>query len=164
MAALMLAGGRGAKKRIGVDTQPDRVETARRLGLLDEGLVAGPDTLERVKEATRGGADVSFDCSGSPRGRLLALQATALWGRCVYLGEQDTVEFRVSEDLMHRQRQIIGSWVTSLHNMEKCCRDLADWGDHPDAIVTHRFALTEAPQAYAVMAEGKCGKVVIATQ
>lgn len=161
MAALMLAGGRGAKKRIGVDTQPERLATAQRLGLLDEAVLAGPDALGAVEAATRGGADVAIDCSGAPQGRLLALQATATWGRCVFLGEQDTVQFRVSEDLMHRQRQIIGSWVTSLHNMEKCCRDLADWGRHPDAIVTHRFPLTAAAEAYAVMAEGKCGKVVI---
>ena len=33
LAALMLARGRGAKMTIGVDTQPERVETAQRLGL-----------------------------------------------------------------------------------------------------------------------------------
>ena len=161
MAALMIAKGRGAKKLVGVDVQLDRIQTVRRLGLLHEGFVADDDALACVRAATRGGADVTLDCSGASAGRLLALQATAAWGRCVYIGEQGTVQFRVSEDLMHQQRQIIGSWVTSLWNMEKCGRDLADWGMHPHDLVTHRFSLAEASEAYRVMAEGKCGKVVI---
>ena len=161
MAALMLAGGRGAKRRIGVDTQASRVASAKELGLVDEALVVGPETLGAIETLTAGGADVALDCSGSPKGRLLALQATATWGRCVFLGEQDVVQFRVSEDLMHQQRQIIGSWVTSLYNMEKCCRDLADWGQHPDRIVTHRLPLTQAAKAYEIMADGQGGKVVI---
>ncbi|TJV89188.1 MAG: alcohol dehydrogenase, partial [Mesorhizobium sp.] len=70
MAALMLAKGRGARLAIGVDTQPDRVETAKQLGLLDHGFVAGPDTLGAINELTKGGAAVAIDCSGSPRGRV----------------------------------------------------------------------------------------------
>lgn len=162
LAALMIAKGRGAKKVIGVDIQASRVEEARRLGLADDGFVASAETLGQIMELTKGGANVALDCSGAAQGRLLALQSTAVWGRCVYIGEMGDVQFDVSEDLLHQQRSIIGSWVTSLYNMERCCVDLDDWGFHPHDIVTHRFALADAAEAYAVMAEGKCGKVVIA--
>jgi threonine dehydrogenase-like Zn-dependent dehydrogenase len=161
LAALMIAKGRGAKKVIGVDVQASRVEEARRLGLTDAGFVASAETLRQIMELTKGGANVALDCSGAAQGRLLALQSTAVWGRCVYIGEMGDVQFDVSEDLLHQQRSIIGSWVTSLYNMEQCCGDLDDWGYHPHDIVTHRFALADAGKAYAVMAEGKCGKVVI---
>ncbi len=162
LAALMIAKGRGAKKVIGVDVQASRVEEASRLGLADAGFVASAETLGQIMELTKGGANVALDCSGAAQGRLLALQSTAVWGRCVYIGEMGDVQFDVSEDLLHQQRSIIGSWVTSLYNMEQCCGDLDDWGYHPHDIVTHRFALTDAAEAYAVMAEGKCGKVLIA--
>ena len=162
MAALMLAKGRGARLVIGVDTQADRVETAHRLGLLDHGLPAGPDTLGEIEALTRGGAGVTIDCSGNPRGRLMALQSTRTWGRCVYIGETGPVEFDVSDDLLHRQRTIYGSWVTSVHNMDQCCEDLEAWGLHPHDIITDAFPLERAPQAYQLMAGGKSGKVIIA--
>lgn len=162
LATLMIAKGRGAKKLIGVDTQQERVEAAKTLGLAHEAYLASPETVERIKESTKGGANVAVDCSGSPHGRLTALQSTSVWGRCVYIGELGAVEFDVSEDLLHQQRRIIGSWVTSLYNMERCCVDLDDWGFHPHDLVTHRFKLEEAAKAYELMASGKCGKVVIA--
>ncbi|MCB8883754.1 zinc-binding dehydrogenase [Acidisoma cellulosilytica] len=161
LAALMLAQGRGAKMTIGVDTQVERVEVAQRLGLITHGFVAGPDTLGAVQEVTRGGANVTLDCSGNARGRLLALQATHIWGRCVYIGETGEVTFKVSDDLMHKQRRIIGSWVTSLHNMDQCAEDLADWKRYPRDIITDRFSLAQAAEAYALTASGRAGKVII---
>jgi threonine dehydrogenase-like Zn-dependent dehydrogenase len=161
MAAAMIAKGRGAKRIIGVDTQPERLETSRALGLADVLLAAGPDTLEQVRGLTRGGADVALDCSGNASGRLLALQGSADWGRVVYLGETGIAQFEVSADLMHRQRKIFGSWVTSLANMQKCCEDLEDWQLKPHTMISHRFALEQAGEAYALMASGRCGKVVI---
>ncbi|MBW9972038.1 alcohol dehydrogenase, partial [Escherichia coli] len=56
---------------------------------------------------------------------------------------------------------IIGSWVTSLFHMEKCAHDLTDWKLWPRNAITHRFTLEQAGEAYALMASGKCGKVVI---
>ena len=144
LAALMLARGRGAKMTIGVDTQPERVETAQRLALV-----------------TRGGATVTLDCSGNAHGRLLAPQATHSWGRCIYIGETGEVTFRVSDDLMHQQRPIIGSWVTSLHNMYQCAEDLADWQLYPRDLVTDRFSLQDASAAYALAATGRSGKIII---
>ena len=39
--------------------------------------------------------------------------------------------------------------------------DLVAWDLHPDKIVTDVFPLSRAAEAYALMATGKCGKVVI---
>lgn len=162
MMAMMLARGRGAKRIIGVDMLPDRLATAKKLGVMDHGYLATTERLpERIAELTCGGADVALDCSGNAAGRLLALQSTADWGRVVYIGETGKVEFEVSADLMHHQRRIIGSWVTSLYHMEKCARDLTDWKLYPHSAITHRFSLEQAGEAYALMASGKCGKVVI---
>lgn len=162
MVAMMLAKGRGAKKVIGVDVLPERLATAKRLGLMDHGFLADtPDLIGIINELTHGGADVAIDCSGNPHGRLSALQESADWGRVVYIGETGKVEFEVSADLLHRQRTLYGSWVTSLYNMEKCCVDLHDWQMSPRKIITDRFTLEQAGEAYALMASGKCGKIVI---
>jgi threonine dehydrogenase-like Zn-dependent dehydrogenase len=161
MAAAMLAKGRGARLVLGVDVQPRRIEEAKSLGLVDEGFVSDGNALTVIRERTRGGASKTIDCSGHPAGRLLALEACREWGRTVYLGETGNVTFNVSDDLLHTQRTLYGSWVTSLHNMDQCCDDLVAWNLHPDRIVTDVFPLSRASEAYALMATGKCGKVVI---
>lgn len=140
----------------------ERLAMAKQLGVMDHGYLATTEGLPQIiAELTHGGADVALDCSGNAAGRLLALQSTADWGRVVYIGETGKVEFEVSADLMHHQRRIIGSWVTSLFHMEKCAHDLTDWKLWPRNAITHRFSLEQAGDAYALMASGKCGKVVI---
>ena len=162
IVAMMLAKGRGAKRIIGVDMLPERLAMAKQLGVMDHGYLATTEGLPQIiAELTHGGADVALDCSGNAAGRLLALRSTADWGRVVYIGETGKVEFEVSADLMHHQRRIIGSWVTSLFHMEKCAHDLTDWKLWPRNAITHRFSLEQAGDAYALMASGKCGKVVI---
>ncbi|MGA3099034.1 MAG: alcohol dehydrogenase, partial [Bryobacteraceae bacterium] len=38
---------------------------------------------------------------------------------------------------------------------------LVAWNLHPADLVTHRFPLERAGDAYALMASGKCGKVAV---
>jgi threonine dehydrogenase-like Zn-dependent dehydrogenase len=64
MMAMMLAKGRGAKRVIGVDMLPDRLATAKQLGVMDNGFLATTENLPAlIAELTHGGADVALDCS-----------------------------------------------------------------------------------------------------
>jgi threonine dehydrogenase-like Zn-dependent dehydrogenase len=45
--------------------------------------------------------------------------------------------------------------------MEELVERLVSWKLHPEALVTHRFALEQVDQAYALMAAGRCGKVAV---
>ena len=67
----------------------------------------------------------------------------------------------VSPDLLHPQKTLYGSWVTSLANMEDLVEYLVRWGIHPEDLITHRFKLEDADKAYALMASGHCGKVAV---
>jgi threonine dehydrogenase-like Zn-dependent dehydrogenase len=42
--------------------------------------------------------------------------------------------------------------------MEELVERLVRWNLHPADIITHRFPLERAGDAYALMASGKCGK------
>ena len=84
-----------------------------------------------------------------------------MWGRVVYLGEQGTVTFEPSPLLLHKNLTLMGSWVTSVANMEKLVDFLARKKIHPNEIITHRFALKDAEEAYRVFATGKTGKVCV---
>jgi len=162
LAAAMLGRALGATQIIGTDIAEGRLKLAADLGLLDHVLPSGLETRDRVLELTEGrGAEVSVDCSGAAPARRLALECTRQWGRCVYVGEGGTVDFAVSDLLIHRQITLYGSWVTSLKHMEELVERLARWGLHPERICTHRLPLDRAAEAYRLADEGQCGKVCI---
>ena len=162
LAALMLAKAMGAQKLVGIDTVPERCQIAKDLGLADEVFVSSPDTLEKVMAITKGmGFEKTVDCSGHTSGRQLCIRATRQWGKMVMIGEGGTVEFNPSPDIIHDQKTIYGSWVTAIWRMEELVERIVRWGIHPEDLVTHRFTLDQAPEAFALMAEGKCGKVAV---
>ena len=77
------------------------------------------------------------------------------------IGEGGTVTFNPSPDIIHDQKTIHGSWVTSIWKMEELVERLVRWNIHPEQLVTHRFALQDVGEAYKLMASGKCGKVAV---
>ena len=79
----------------------------------------------------------------------------------LFLGEGGRVEFNPSPDIIHDQKTIYGSWVTSTWLMEELVERLVRWNLHPADLVTHRFSLDRVEQAYTLMASGKCGKVAV---
>ena len=107
------------------------------------------------------GVEKAVDCSGNTYGRQLAIRATRKWGRVVFIGEGGTVEFNPSPDIIHYQKTIYGSWVTNIWRMEELVERIVRWGIHPEDLVTNRFTLDHASEAYELMNEGKCGKVAI---
>ena len=162
LAAAMLGRHLGASTVIGSDPSRERVELALGLGLVDVAVTESDDLDGAVEEATSGaGCEVSIDCSGNATAREAALRNTRAWGRCVFVGEGGTVTFAVSDLLIHRQVSLHGSWVTSLGHMEQLLDRLVRWDEHPERIVTHRFPLTDAEQAYRIADAGTSGKVCI---
>jgi threonine dehydrogenase-like Zn-dependent dehydrogenase len=131
-------------------------------GLCDAALKSGPNNVAEVKELTGGfGVERAVDCSANDAARATAIRATRKWGRIVFLGEGGRVEFNPSSDIIHDQKTLYGSWVTSTWLMEELVERLVRWNLHPADIVTHRFPLERASEAYALMASGKCGKVAV---
>ncbi len=162
LAALMLARAMGANRLIGVEVSAARRERARELRLADVILKPDSDTLSAIRAATGGhGVERAIDCSAHPDGRELAILATREWGRIALVGEGNHVCFEPSPALIHGQKTIYGSWVTSLWRMEDLVERLTRWGLHPEDLITHRFPLDRAGEAYALMAAGDCGKVAV---
>jgi threonine dehydrogenase-like Zn-dependent dehydrogenase len=152
----------GANKIIGIDVVQERMKIALDLGLCDAVLAPGSDNVAEVKELTAGrGVERAVDCSANSAARATAIRATRKWGKIVFLGEGGTVEFNPSPDMIHDQKTLYGSWVTSTWLMEELVERLVRRNLHPADIITHRFPLDKADEAYALMASGKCGKVAV---
>jgi threonine dehydrogenase-like Zn-dependent dehydrogenase len=163
LAAAMLARSMGAGPIVGTDVSPERRRLAVDMGLADEALDAGDETLvDALDELSAGrGFTATLDASGHPSARHLALSSTATWGRCAFVGEGGDVGFDVSPLLIHKQVTLHGSWVTSVGHMDDLLRHLDRWHVHPEEIVTDRFSLDDAGAAYRLADRGTSGKVVI---
>ena len=162
LAALMLAKALGANQLIGVDFVEERLEVAKNLGRAAHVLKAGPGNVEEIRSLTGShGVERAFDASGNDKGRLTAIQATRKWGKIALVGEGGTLSLSPSPDMIHDQKTIYGSWVTSIWLMEELVERIVRWEIHPEDLVTHRFPLQKADEAYALMASGKCGKVAV---
>jgi threonine dehydrogenase-like Zn-dependent dehydrogenase len=162
LATGALARKMGARQIIGIDIVPERMELALQLGLCDTVLRAGPDNVNQVRDLTRGqGVERAVDCSANEAARATAIRSTRKWGRIVFLGEGGRVEFNPSPDIIHDQKTVYGSWVTSIWLMEELVERLVRWDLHPAGLITHRFPLEKAGDAYALMGTGRCGKVSV---
>ena len=126
-------------------------------------LPAGPDNVAEVRALTGGhGVERAFDCSahdaGPPHlhpGHPQVGQGRASWAR----GARSASGPR--EDIIHDQKSVHGSWVTTIWRMEELVERLVRWNLHPETLITHRFPLERAAEAYALMASGRCGKVAV---
>jgi threonine dehydrogenase-like Zn-dependent dehydrogenase len=90
-----------------------------------------------------------------------ALQTTRKWGKIALVGEGGTLGLSPSPDLIHDQKTVYGSWVTSIWLMEDLVERIVRWKMHPEDLVTNRFPLEKANEAYALIATGKSGKVAV---
>lgn len=156
IGAALLAQRLGAEV-VGVESVPQRRAFAASLGI----EVAEPD-LDALRARTGGdGFEAAIECSGSPEARLLALGAARPWGRVAFVGEGNDVSFPVSPLVIHPQLTIVGSWVCSIGQMEELVELLVRWGLHPDVMVSDRFKLEQAAEAYRLADSGLAGKVAI---
>lgn len=162
LATAALCRAMGARRIIGIDVIAERRRLASDLKLCDTVLAAGEDNVSAVRDLTGGyGVERAVDCSANESARATAIRATRKWGKIVFLGEGGRVEFNPSPDIIHDQKTIYGSWVTSTWLMEDLVERLVRWNLHPAELVTHRFALNKVSDAYSLMASGRCGKVAV---
>ena len=162
LAAGALCRKLGAARIIGIDISKERRDLALRLGLCDSVMTAGAENVDEVRELTGGlGVERAIDCSANAEARAIAIRATRKWGKIAMVGEGGCVTINPSPDIIHDQKTIYGSWVTSTWLMEELVERLVRWNLHPEDIVTHRFPLNKAGEAYGLMASGRCGKVAV---
>jgi threonine dehydrogenase-like Zn-dependent dehydrogenase len=159
LGAALLCRAMGAEV-VGVEFIAERRQLAQQLGFATIISPEDGDMLAALLQQTGGhGFEVAIDCSGNANARHLCLEAAREWGRVVFVGEGGTVSFEPSPLLIHKQLTLYGSWVCSLPQMEELTERLVRWKLHPDVLVTHRFTLAQAKEAYELFDTGRTGKV-----
>jgi threonine dehydrogenase-like Zn-dependent dehydrogenase len=146
---------------IGIDRAPDRLELARQLGAAHTIAVGeNTDVPAEVRAATDGrGADVCIEAAGVPVTAKQCFASVRTAGTVIFNGEQSSVDLSPSEDFIRRDITAIGAWF---YHFSEYAEMLALFrGGLPiESLVTHKFPLEQAQDAYNAM-EGKSGKVLL---
>jgi threonine dehydrogenase-like Zn-dependent dehydrogenase len=119
------------------------------------------DGVDRIRGLTGGrGVDVALDCSGVPATTGMALDSAAIGGRVAFIGEKAEATIRPSAQFIRKELAVIGSWYFTGADYFRILA-LAERGLDVSGLITHRFSLEEADQAFATFASGRSGKVLL---
>lgn len=147
---------------VAVDTVDYRLERAKHLGARQTINAAEENVLEVLSALNDGrGPDFVFDCVGRPEVLELSIRAVRKGGTVAIVGERGETKIYPSRDIIHREVHMFGSWYFLRHEFYAMA-ELVRRGMEPARIITHRFPLERAQEAYELMDAAQCGKIVFA--
>jgi threonine dehydrogenase-like Zn-dependent dehydrogenase len=161
LAAGALCRKLDARQIIGVDVLPERIKLAQHFGLCDAVMASGPDNVVQVRSDSVARSRARHRLLGQRRGPRYCHPRHTQVGLDRLSGRRRTRGIPTVARHHPRSKTIYGSWVTSTWLMEELVERLVRWGLHPADLITHRFALGQVTDAYALMSTGRCGKVAV---
>ncbi len=157
----------GAECILAIDTLEDKLEIARRFGATDTLVArAGEDPTKEIKKRTGGGPDYAFECVGSGALAELAYRAIRRGGKAVIVGvarAAETASFRPMT-MVFEEKTLTGSYFGSAIPRVDFPRILQLYRAGRlklDELITRRYSIEEAPQAFADLARGRNARGVI---
>jgi threonine dehydrogenase-like Zn-dependent dehydrogenase len=158
LSATMLGRAMGARV-IAIDVAPERLALGREFGAEAVVNARDADPVAALRELTHGeGVETAMDCTGNPEARVAAVRSAATWGRVAFVGEGNTTTFDISQDMIRRQLTIHASWTFSSAGQAECARFVADRRIPLERLLTHRFTLEQADEAYRLFDTQTTGK------
>ena len=155
----------GAGRIIAIDTLPSKLEMARQFGATDTVLFEG-DPTKALKKLTGGGPDYAFECVGNGELAAAAYRAIRRGGLAVVVGVAkpgDTTAVRTMT-LPFEEKTLTGSYFGSSVPRIDFPRMLALYMSGSlklDELITRRYSIEEAPQAFADLESGRNARGVI---
>lgn len=164
--ALLAAQVAGATKIIAVDRLDSKLALARQLGATHAFNADGPDVVEQIREATKGGVDYAFEMAGSVRAMDMAYRITRRGGTTVTAGLSNPAhDFSLKHvSLVAEERTIKGSYIGSCVPLRDVPRyiDLYQQGRLPvDRLMSEKIALDDINAAFDRLASGETVRQVL---
>ncbi len=161
MAALVISKFLNARV-IAVEPIRYRLDHASKVGadfILDPNK---DDVLAKVKEITGNrGVDFAIDCSGVDSAQVQCLNAVRPGGRAAFVGiRSETTSVNVLRQFILKELTVIGSWASTPQDHHEIIRQIQR-GMPVDKLVTHRFGVDDAPEAFRKFFAGEAVKVAI---
>jgi len=161
LSTTVLAVATGARVIV-VEPSAYRRELAKSLGCAVALDPRETDPVETIKGLTNGeGADATLDSTGIAETRVNTIRSARIYGRACFVGTAaNETSFNVHSDIQWKQLTIYGTWTTNKSGMAEFAHYVADRKVPLKKIITHRFRLEQAAEAYKLFDAGETGKVV----
>ncbi|GGH38100.1 zinc-binding dehydrogenase [Microbacterium album] len=163
-----MARAAGAAQIIAVDIADEKLDRARELGATDTVNGRALDAVAEVRSLSGAGVDVAFEALGNPATFRQAVDMLADGGRMVAIGiaagrAEAAVEIT---PLVRRGYEIVGSFGGRTRtDLPEVARLAADGTFRTDELITRRYGLDDADQAYRDLARGAItGRALITMQ
>ncbi|MGH6995478.1 MAG: zinc-binding dehydrogenase [Stellaceae bacterium] len=157
----------GAGRIVAIDAVESKLELAKKFGATDTLLAKpGEDLTKPLKKLTGGGADYAFECVGSGELAAAAYKAVGRGGVAVVVGVAkpgDSTTVRTMT-LPFEEKTLTGSYMGSCVPRIDFPRMLGLYTQGKlklDELITRRYSIDEAPQAFADLESGKNARGVI---
>jgi len=120
-----------------------------------------PDLVGRLKDLTRGGGvDKAIECSGSPEAQNAALDATRALGSVAFVGESRSTTINPSDQFLRKMLTVIGGWYFATWEFAEIVRFIEGHDLPIERMISHRFGLADAAEAFALFEARQTDKVV----
>lgn len=157
----------GAARIVAIDTVESKLEMARKFGATDVILLKPSEDLSKtLKKMTAGGPDYAFECVGSGELAATAFRSISRGGTAVVVGvakADDSTSVRTMT-LPFEEKTLTGSYFGSCVPRIDFPRVLGLYlGGRLmlDELITRRYSIAEAPQAFADLQSGRNARGVI---
>ncbi|MBN1581224.1 MAG: zinc-binding dehydrogenase [Anaerolineae bacterium] len=161
LCGLLMVKGMGGRV-IGVEPIRERRDLALALGA-DE--VIDPTQVENIRDAIHElthdeGADLAFETSGSAAGQNGAVDCLRLGGKAAFVGFGVREKTLNPSQFIGRQLTLMGSFVIPIYMYWDLVQFIIDRQLPMEKMVTHRFSIDDAPEAFRIFDEGRTGKMI----
>jgi S-(hydroxymethyl)glutathione dehydrogenase/alcohol dehydrogenase len=159
----------GASRIIGIDVNPAKRAMAEQFGMthfINPKEVGADKVVQAVVDATDGGADYSFDCTGNTQVMRQALECCHRgWGQSIIIGVAES-----GQEIATRPFQLVTGrvWKGTAFGGARGRTDvpkIVDWymdgRIRIDELITHRMPLAKINDAFDLMHEGKSIRSVV---
>ncbi|HEX9395455.1 MAG TPA: Zn-dependent alcohol dehydrogenase [Burkholderiales bacterium] len=155
----------GAERVIAIDTLQPKLDLAKKFGATD-GLLFNDDLVKTLKKMTGGGPDYAFECVGAGALAEAAYRSIRRGGKAVIVGVAkpgDTTSFKPMT-MVFEEKTLQGSYFGSCVpriDFPRMLRLYMAGKLKLDELISRRYSIDEAPQAFADLASGRNARGVI---
>lgn len=157
----------GVRNIIAVDGDENRLNMAKKLGAAYTVNFMTEDALAKVMEITGKGADMAFQCTGSPKAASTVWSYVKRGGAMCELGffvDNGDTTYNPHKDICNKEIKVTGSWTYQSKDWIQACEVLKEAqknGLPVTELLSHKYALADINEAMEMNISMQCLKIVV---
>ena len=157
----------GVRNIIAVDGDENRLNMAKKLGAAYTVNFMTEDALAKVMEITGKGADMAFQCTGSPKAASTVWSYVKRGGAMCELGffvDNGDTTYNPHKDICNKEIKVTGSWTYQSKDWIQACEVLKEAqknGLPVKELLSHKYALADINEAMEMNISMQGLKIVV---